>query len=160
MTKSISEVAISYIGQTEKPKNSGFVTASFEDKMKSVGWGNGMPWCAFFCKLVAIEAKPEEKEEFMKLFSGMAILTFNNFKAVGKTFQTPQVNDLIVWQHGKTAQGHIAVVSSLDKKGVITIEGNTNDLGGREGYIVAQKNRKINLPFNPKGLNLLGFIRL
>jgi hypothetical protein len=160
MTKSISEVAISYIGQTEKPKNSGFTMASFQEKMVHVGWSKAMPWCAYFCKLVAIEAMPEHKEEFMKLFSGMAIVTFNNFKATGKTFQTPQVNDLIVWQHGKTSQGHIGVVTSVDKKGVITIEGNTNDLGGREGYIVAQKDRKINLPFNPKGLNLLGFIRL
>jgi hypothetical protein len=146
MTKSISEVAMSYLGQTEKPNNSGFTMASFQDKMEQVGWSAGMPWCSFFCELVTLEAKPDQKEELTKLFSGMAIVTFINFKVAGKTFHTPQANDLIVWQHGKTSQGHIGVVTSVDKISVRTVEGNTNDIGGREGYIVAQKNRKINLP--------------
>lgn len=152
-------VATKYIGQTEKPKNSGFTKPEFEKKMVAVGWGRAMAWCAFFVELVCREAFPELDAELIKLFSGSAIETFANFKEIGKTTDTPKIGDLVVWRHGKTWQGHIGIVSEIiDGATIRTIEGNTNDLGGREGYIVAFRLRKLNQVFNEKGLNIEGFI--
>ena len=41
----IVEVAKRYIGQTEKPNNSGFTDALFEQRMKDTGWSKGASRC-------------------------------------------------------------------------------------------------------------------
>jgi hypothetical protein len=46
----------------------------------------------------------------------------------------------------------------VNGKSIKTIEGNTNDKGGREGYTVASKNRLIDFT-NDNGLRMLGFIK-
>ena len=46
----------------------------------------------------------------------------------------------------------------LDNGYIKTIEGNTNARGGREGYTVAEKKRKIDFKKN-HGLRMLGFIK-
>ncbi|WP_394991518.1 CHAP domain-containing protein [Emticicia sp.] len=155
----ILAVATKYIGETEKPKNSGFTKPEFEKRMVAVGWGRAMAWCAFFVELVCREAMPEQDAELAKLFSGSALTTYNNFEKIGKTSQTPKIGDLVVWRYGKTWQGHIGIVTEVYGTDMITtIEGNTNDMGGREGYIVAKKMRKLNQRFLEKGLNIEGFI--
>lgn len=160
--KTIAQVAISYIGQTEKQYNSGFSDPDFEKEMKAVGWQIKQAWCAYFCELCAIKAHPEKRDELIKLFSGHVLTCFRNFQSAGKIVDKPQVNDLAVWQLGRSAQGHMGVVIAVNDNEILfsTVEGNTNDKGGREGYIVAKKNRNANLKFNPNILNLLGFIRI
>lgn len=158
----IARIAQKYIGQTEKPGNAGFTDVSFEIRMKEVGFSKGQSWCSYFCELVWKEAYEghEIADKLDKLFSGSATATFRQFD-VDKTFPTgvlPKVGALAVWRYGNGWQGHIGIVSSLHNDQFKCIEGNTNDKGGREGYIVAERIRKEKEPFKPNGLNLIGFV--
>jgi hypothetical protein len=158
----IKEVALKYIGKTEKPNNSGFKDADFEKRMKDTGWDKGMAWCSFFTELVWKEAYTGTPTlaEINKLFSGSATATYKNFDlAKWEVGKTPKVGALAVWRHGNGWQGHIGiVVDVINDKSFKSVEGNTNDKGGREGYIVAIKNRVTNAVYQPKGLNLIGFV--
>jgi len=162
----IAEVAAKYIGKTEKPGNSGFNDAEFEKKMITVGWLKGQAWCAYFCELVWKEVysaiKPGFIADLNKLFAAGALQTLNNFKAAGyPVSKEPVPGALAIYQHGKGWQGHACIVEkvSANKKDFGTIEGNTNDAGGREGYIVARKTRYALFDTNyASGLNLIGFI--
>jgi CHAP domain len=162
----IVETALKYIGQTEKPGNAGFNDAEFEAKMKAVGFDKGHAWCAYFCELVAKEARPEKFKEFDKLFSASAVKTFENFRdAAYPISELPHPGNLAVWQMIKDGkpqwQGHIGIVVSVQPNGWIfeAVEGNTNDQGGREGYIVAKRIRKT-LKDVKEGLKIIGFVEI
>lgn len=159
----IADIAKSYIGKTEIPNNAGFTDAKFQKKMEEVGWSKTLAWCSFFAELVWTEACCDNtlKAVIKKQFSGSATTTFKNFD-LDKTFKTgtePQVGSVAIFRHGNGWQGHAAIVTEIITKTEFkTVEGNTNDKGGREGYIVATKTRKTNNPFTNTGLNLVGFI--
>lgn len=163
---SLSQVARKYLGKTEKPNNQGFNDLAFETKMLSVGFEKGQAWCSYFAELVCKEAFPNREQEFDKLFSASACQTFKNFKEAGfKISPIPLGNadSLVIWQTYKKGKpdwsGHIGILSNVINNTLIqSIEGNTNDKGGREGYIVAEKLRSIRTVEN--GLNILGFIIL
>jgi hypothetical protein len=156
----IVETARKYIGQMEKPNNSGFKDSEFEKKMKLVGFQKGQAWCNYFVELVYREALPELDKKINKLMSASTQLTWKNFGKSGlfefEISNFPSEGDLVVWQSTKNSnQGHIGIVTTFDDKGFKSIEGNTNDKGGREGYIVAEKTRTLK---DTKTLRLLGFI--
>jgi len=161
MNKKIIEIAKKYIGQTEKPNNSGFLDAEFEDKMREIGWQKGWAWCSCFVKLVCKEAEFPE----YKLINPSVMKTWNAFKTnfpdrvVGKNLSNQiKAGDLFVMQ-SKTnkSKGHIGfVLSEIDGKGYFrTIEGNTDGTGSREGDGVCIKRRHI----NSGSLRLIGFIK-
>lgn len=163
IAEKIKEVALKYIGKTEKPSNSGFNDADFEKKMKDTGWIKSASWCAFFTELVWKEAYGTKyTSELSKLFSGSATATFKNFdlaKANGwETGKVPKIGALAVWRHGNGWQGHIGIVVEENGVSFKSVEGNTNDVGGREGYIVAKKSRITKGVYTAKGLNLIGFV--
>lgn len=54
MEMTITKIARGYIGETEKPKNSGFSNEALESKMKGVGWSPGEPWCSYLAELIFI----------------------------------------------------------------------------------------------------------
>jgi hypothetical protein len=161
---SIVQIAKSYIGKTEKPSNSGFNDEVFEKKMEEVGFEKGQAWCCYFAELVFKEAYPEKKE-LDRLFSASTVQTFANFKKKhpDKVFATPIVGSLVIWQSQKDGvpqwSGHAGVcVEVIDTTTFKSVEGNTNDKGGREGYTVALKTRKVQKVKN--GLQVLGFIKI
>lgn len=160
-----SEVALQYLGETEKPKNSGFNDATFEAKMVSVGFRKGHAWCSYFAELVFKEAFPERFAEFTERFSGSTVMTFNNFKDAGYLIgAVPQVNTLVIWRSykGGKAQdtGHAGIVASVINTWEFeSVEGNTSDEKSREGYIVARHKRKV-LKDVQNGLKVLGFIQI
>lgn len=157
----IVKVAKKYIGTTEKPNNSGFNNAEFEKRMRQVGFQTGQAWCCYFAELVCKEALLNEFDFLDKNFTSSATATFQNFNLLGDTTKKCSVGSLAVWRYGLGWQGHIGIVSKiLDANTFLCIEGNTNDKGGREGYIVAERERKIVAPFSEKGLNLIGFINI
>lgn len=159
----IAKVAQKYIGKTEKPNNSGFTDADFEKRMKDVGWQKGQAWCSYFCELVCKEALPELNHILDELFNASATQTWQNFDIAKMTSKEPKIGSMIVWRYGNGWKGHIGIVTAFaneQKTKVQTIEGNTNDKGGREGYIVTQKIRKTDLPYSDNNLNLIGFINL
>jgi hypothetical protein len=166
----IIDVARKYIGQTEKPNNSGFNDVEFEKKMKTVGFQKGQAWCAYAGELVVKEAYPEKFDELDKLCSASAVKTFRNFQKAGFTItQTPAPGCIVVWMTMKNGKpypteeqptGHLGIstdVMSVNR--FACVEGNTNDKGGREGYIMAERVRTI-IPNVQNGLKLLGFIHL
>lgn len=160
----IVSIAKSYIGQKEVPPNKSFVDKVFLKKMQSVGWLTTQSWCAYFAKLIWVEAYqsfPDILAKIKKNCVGGAMNTLDNFKA-DKAFvvnMTPVVGSLIIFREGNTWHGHEGVVVEVSGDGSVkTVEGNTNASGGREGIEVALKIRKLNKPYDPKGLNIAGFI--
>jgi len=165
----IVRIAKSYIGQQEIRGNLGFKNPDFHVKMLEVGFKRGHAWCAYFTELVYKEAfllwVPNSFDFLDTLFSASTQLTWNNFRRSGPDYgfeisDIPQPGALAVWRSKKhPTQGHIAICET----GVIpgprfkTVEGNTNDKGGREGYIVAPKTRKHDFA-KRYSLNLLGFV--
>ena len=166
MTKGeeIAMIAAKYIGFQETPNNSGFKNKDFEKRMKEVGWDKGMAWCSYFSELVWAEAyskNDEVKKRIKELFSGSATATYKNFdlNKLFKTDRTPEVGSVVIFRHGNGWQGHAAIVEKVvDANNIVTIEGNTNSAGGREGVEVARKIRKLDKPYTPTGLNFVGII--
>jgi len=159
------EVASKYIGQTEKPGNMGFTDFDFEKRMRLVGFEKTHAWCAYFAELVFKEAYPEKFFELDKLFSASTVKTFNNFRDAAYLIgYAPQVNSLVIWQSYRDSKplstGHAGIVVSVeDHNSFHSVEGNTNDGGGREGYIVALKKREVMADVK-NGLKILGFIQM
>lgn len=162
---SVIEIAEKYIGETEKPGNMGFNDAEFEAKMKAVGFQKTHAWCAYFAELVFKEAYPEKFAELDKLFSAGTVQTFRNFKDASYLVgAVPHAGDLVIWQTQKDGKpqttGHAGIVVEVkDINTFMSVEGNTNDGGGREGYIVAKRLRKV-IPNVQNGLKILGFIQI
>jgi len=163
---SIKSYAFEYIGQEEIKGNMGFKDAEFEDKMRAVGFRDTYAWCALFCELVWTEAykefNPELLDTLESVFSAGTVRTYRRFKKLGWVGNIPQEGDIVIWQSYKRGKaqttGHAAIVMEVGDGFIKTIEGNTNDKGGREGYTVAEKTRTIDFT-NTNGLRMLGFIK-
>jgi hypothetical protein len=172
----IGNTALKYLGQTELKNNSGFKDKQLEKRMSEVGWKMGESWCAYFAELVWKEAYDSyemkndiSKELLDKLFSGSSTQTHKNFdqsnfitrNQTNKNLlqKVPVPGALAIWRYGNDWTGHTGIVlEPIGNAAFISIEGNTNDDGAREGYEVAKRIRKLNAPFSENGLNLIGFI--
>ena len=163
----IIKVAKSYVGQLEKPKNSGFINPEFEAEMIENGFSVGDSWCAIFAKLVWRKAYEKNNANLHfainELFNKSAVATFRNFeksKLFGAT-KTPEPGALVVWQNyhdGKPQwTGHIAIFKDYINGKIITIDGNSNEQGVRNGDRVIERARAINYN-SENGFRLLGFI--
>lgn len=161
MKNKIVEIAESYIGQEEKIRNSGFKNGWFERLMRGVGFYTGAPWCAFFAKLVWKEAGVDHS-----LISGSVRQTMLRATKEGNWHTYPVEGAIVVWitfKNGKPKRtGHMGIVYSTftswtEVYDFITVEGNTNKNGSRQGTCVEYKNRSTDWN-NPNGLRLLGFI--
>lgn len=167
----IVKVAKSYVGQREKRNNAGFQDPEFEKKMRAIGFQTGHPWCAYFVELVWTEAysiiNSQALPHLKEFFSGSVMTTRNNFRSekaqkFGYRYVTvnPEPGDLVVWQSSRNAgQGHIGIYeTNAGSQFFKSIEGNTNAAGGREGEVVARKNRSSAIN-RGTSLILRGFIK-
>lgn len=157
-----------YVGFQEKPGNKGWYDKAFEKGMRLIGFQTGHAWCAYFTEKVWFDSftalkDTDHLEGLEKLFSGSTQKTFSNIKKHGEEYgfgihYVPQPGDVVIWYNAKkTWQGHAAIVLAvLDNDKIITIEGNTNGAGSREGDGVFQKTRNIK---RNGDLKLKGFIR-
>jgi hypothetical protein len=165
--ENIIEIAKSFIGMREIPGNMGFQDERFEQLMEDCGWQKGEAWCAYFVELVWKLAYNEYSEMISildRLFSAGAIKTYNNFFQSGMFHinKHPEPGAIVIWQHWANNlpdwRGHAGIVISLTNDNqFMTIEGNTNSTGGREGIEVAEKIRRLNFDAR-NGLVLKGFI--
>lgn len=154
-----------YIGQKEKPGNSGFIDPKFEKEMKSAGWRLKDPWCATWVKMVVRKLFTGHLlDSINSTFNASAKQTFDNVKKAGvfETGTVPEPGAICICLHGHGPAGHEYIVESVDFKNntMATLEGNTNASGSREGDRVASKLRTIDRPFTPTGLNVYGYIYL
>lgn len=163
----IISYAKDFVGQEENPGNQGFKDKSFDALMRHyTTFKNGHAWCVYFCWLCWNLAYDDFNEDFglaKSEFSGGAVRSFRHFTDIGWTSKEPKIGSIAIWQKYKggrsTPFGHAAIVEDFDEKYIYTIDGNTNDKGGREGYIVADgKKRKLSFDKRDYGLVLLGFI--
>lgn len=163
IVEQIIAVAKGYIGQQEVQPNLSFKDPSFLAKMKARGWQVGQPWCGYFAKQCWVEAYAENVELLSKvksLLNGGALSTLENCRA-DKTFMvnmTPAPGAICIFVEGHGPNGHAAIVTAAEDINFLTVEGNTNTDGSRDGYEVAPKSHQLNRPFNPTGLNIAGFI--
>jgi hypothetical protein len=161
----VVEIALQYVGERELPGNVFDPASDFGKKLHAVGQRDGDPWCALFTELVFKEAYPEKVKEFDKLFSASAVQTYKNFeKAAYPLNNLPREGNLVIWQkqiEGKPQwQGHAGIVYRLKSSWEFeSIEGNTNEAGGREGTSVQIKERKV-LKDVWNGLKVLGFVQV
>ena len=163
----IAETALSYIGQMEKPGNSGFVDLEFEKQMKSVGFYKSAPWCGFFCRLVWMEAGQSLEAMHGKrkrtIVTSSAVKSMKAASDCNRWSDKPIPGAISVWRNFKDgvpqSTGHMGIVVSVDVDSFETVEGNTNASGGREGNTVARKTRSYSW-YRKDGLRLMGFITL
>ena len=162
----IVELARFYIGQEETPNNSGFKNGWFQDLMIKIGWIKGQSWCSYFAKSVwynaFLELDPIGAQLILKYASGSSLQTYYNF-AKSKEFHVqtfPVPGALVIFQEGNLTSGHEGIVTpdSLTTDGFNFVSGNTSVAGSREGTTVLEKYRKLNLLYNPNGLNIVGFV--
>jgi hypothetical protein len=173
--KKIIELCYYYEGQEEIKGNAGFKDDIFQQKIEAVGWNTGQAWCSYFAELIWKEAYGHFDSTVInkldKLFSANAVKTFENFKN-SKDFKTAtnqnlEPGDLVIWSYYKNNEpkkvdiwtlGHIGIVTQVAQLFFLSMEGNTNSQGGREGIEVAEKKRSYSF-YKENGLRLLGFVK-
>lgn len=159
LNQEIAKVAKKYVGNTEISGNKGFENKEFEELMTAVGWRKDQAWCAYFTELVWKEAynnifnDPNINKSLDILFSAGAVATFNNFRrSEFFTSDTPCIGSLVIWQTFRRNvphwTGHAGIVVDHTDKTIVTVEGNTNQKGSREGDGVYEKLRIIKLKPN------------
>lgn len=161
--------AISYVGYEEKPNNSGFQSAVFEKEMREVGWHKYDAWCVYFCKLVWHRSISDSavNKTAMKLITGNSQGTLANFVRDTSGYfaitDTAFPGSIVIWRTYKNGKGyysgHAGIVTGNNQTYFTTVEGNTNNAGGSEGYIVAKKTRKYSRD-TQNGLRLMKFIKI
>lgn len=165
-----------HIGYKEYPGNKGFQNKTFDTLMRQVGFKNGWAWCALFAEACwAIPTYSGKSKVIVSIsdnFSANAVRTFENFQndqtelfSIIKS-GVPSPGDVVIWEKRSDGEpikkgiwtiGHAGIVQSAEEGFFKSIEGNSNESGGREGIEVAVKTRKYNY-FDKNGLCLKGFI--
>lgn len=157
----IVATARKYIGQQELPNNSGFKNSWFQNLMAKVGWQKFQSWCAYLAMEVWLECFDEATGKLIRKYAnGSSVQTYINFQR-SKEFHVqpnPVMGALVIFRHGNSSQGHEGVVTGLKNGSFLFVSGNTSEAGSREGTTVLEKERKLGLPFNPNGLNIMGFV--
>jgi surface antigen len=172
LQQEIVSTARKYVGIKEVKGNMGWKSENLpnlaeylEKAMKEHGFSYGQAWCAYFGEHIWAEVydKVGLAREIDKYFSGSARRTLKKFSNADgwQTGQVPLVGAIAVWKRVRngedTSQGHVGIVVEVHDDYMITVEGNTNAAGSREGDQVAEKRRKYN--FNTHhGLALEGFV--
>jgi hypothetical protein len=147
----LADIAAKYIGVKETGNNkagdSKELRAIFESDSLSInGVTDGYPWCAAFVSFcvqkllknspsfsITIPPKEASVSRFLNTWAkNNNCLIFPR----NSEFFNPQKGDIVVFTFS-----HIGIVEGVNGRMVTTIEGNTNDAGGREGSVVARKVR-------------------
>jgi len=145
-TNRVLRRAKKYLGEEEKPNNSGFKNPKFEAKKRSVGWRPGDQWCNYFVRLVFLESLKNTKyykllkgnnldytKDYSGLISSNVFVTFNNFKkdksGLFEISDKPKRGSLVVWQSkSNPSAGHIGIVERANNKYFKYIDGNANNV--------------------------------
>lgn len=111
---------------------------------------NGLPWCGYFIDWVAKRAGVKKLPSQISTIQGAHKMKEFNCWVDG----APQAGDLVYMGWSGAGQiDHIGlVVEIIDKKTVLTIEGNTSDKNQANGGMVMVKERTI-------GKEIVGFAR-
>jgi len=152
----IIDIAISQIGVQEDAAHTNHGESIKYQQAAGLGSAGGYPWCQSFVFWDGLQAYGDENP-IPK--TGGVLDCWHKAKAEGvevinkadATLDSITAGMQIIFQESPTT-GHTGLVEFVDHDGIHTIEGNTNDQGGRDGYIVCRKLRHLT------DHNLLGFI--
>jgi hypothetical protein len=160
----IVDAAKAEIGQQEIKGNKGFVDEDFEERMREIGFQTGHAWCSYFAELIWKEGysdDPEMLKFIKKTFSGSSYRTLKKFRELNMDSKTAVPGSVVIWRKKKngeyTWQGHVGIVTEVHDDFFMSIEGNTNAAGSRDGEVVALKKRKYDWE-KTSGLELAAFI--
>ena len=135
------EIALTQEGNHEEPKgsNSGPMVNQY---LASVGLGPGYSWCMAFVYWCFNQAAQEMGvKNPLKKTGGVIAQLMASKKYLAKP---PKPGDVGIMEFGG-GKGHTFIVVDYDPKTgyISTIEGNTDDSGGREGWEVARRRRRV-----------------
>lgn len=133
------EVAISQIGQQEKPLGSNW-GQPVQSYLASVGIGFPASWCMAFVYWCFKRASEEMNVANTAVKTGGVLKAWNEAPKERKSL-VPIIGSVFIMDYGR-GLGHTGIVEKFDAVNVYTIEGNTNDTGSREGIEVCRKVRK------------------
>lgn len=111
------------------------------DMLKLTGLGPGHPWCAAgvaWCGVAALG----DRWPVPRTASCYQLGEWGRKKKVLRDAPAPGAIFLIYFD-GLRRFGHTGIVESVEDDGYIAWEGNTNPGGGREGYGVFRRKRKV-----------------
>lgn len=142
------DIARRELGVEEHPRGSN-AGPRVNEYLAAVHMPPGAPWCAaFVCWCVREASKAMALTPRLEPAAGaLRLLTLNPLLRLDK----PTPGCIVVWRHAD-GKGHVGFVERLTGSGpqtpilLHTIEGNTNDEGGREGYEVAARVRPLKDP--------------
>lgn len=153
LTDKALAVAITQIGQTEKPLGSNW-GHPVQDYLASVGINFPASWCMAFVYWCFEQAAPKDTAvPSFPVKTGGVLHAWETADASHKVMDHPQPGDIFIMDLGK-GLGHTGLVIAVSPDGhtLTTVEGNTNDTGSREGIEVAKKTR-----YNQKPI--IGYLR-
>lgn len=151
----LGKIAAKYIGTKETGDNlagdSKELLAIFKaDNLVINGKTDGYPWCAAFVSFCVqklfktfphfsglVAPREASVSRFLNIWAKQQnCLIFSSKSELYK----PQAGDIVVFTFS-----HIGIVERVEGNTITTIEGNTNDAGGREGTLVARKQRSTSI---------------
>lgn len=139
LAKKVLEIAITQIGVEEIPRNSNS-GPEVEIYLKSVGLPKGYSWCMAFVYWCTQKAALQmDIKNPLKRTAGV-LDQYNSRPFLVQT--VPQQGDIFIMDLGK-GLGHTGIVEKIVGNTLYTIEGNTNNIGSREGYKVCRRKRSI-----------------
>jgi len=149
----VLEIARAQIGVRESNDNSGPKVREYQ-AATTLG-GTHWPWCAALLAYCFREAEKALKVGIPWSYSASCDVLLADGKARSIVHTTPQVGDVMVVRAKKSARNgggysttdmiHTGIVETVGSSGSFgTIEGNTNNSGGREGIGVMRHTRNVN----------------
>ena len=167
----VASIAIRHIGKQEIRGNQGFKDEAYQRRIKEKGWKKGESWCVYACEADWKEAHPDEVFDLLdELFSANAVRTWENFWNHPDfiTSDTPVVGAMAIYKKVKDGdasfvndtewiRGHACTVIGYNKDVFVSVDGNSNDDGSREGYMMTKLTKNYDFKVQ-NGLQLLGFV--
>lgn len=156
------DIANKYVGVTENPIGSN--RGPLIDRWNSMANAPmGSFWCASFVSAIAMEWESQSGNDWPLCFSADCDVWLASAKKHKCLSSKGRPGDLVLLVSNNDAY-HIGIVAGYSETGtLISIEGNSNNDGSRNGYMVAKRNNvfanrnKDNVFFiNPWGLILTG----
>lgn len=132
--------AISQLGEEEKPRGSNW-GIPVEIYLARVKINFPASWCMAFVYWAFDESAIQLNIENPLIQTGGVLHAWNLAKA-DHAVKTPQEGDIFIMDFGN-GTGHTGIVKGFSDTHIDTVEGNTNDTGGREGFEVCLRSRNI-----------------
>ncbi len=108
--------------------------------LKSVGLGENYPWCAAFVSWCFLQV--EIKAPISAWVPSFALSDKMIYKQGKVLKRLPKYGDvLLIWFKNLKRPAHIGFIDEWGEKWIISVEGNTNENGSREGDGVYRKRR-------------------